>query len=75
MDRLELQRRNRVLRDYFEGRDWDENNEYALKRHLVLNSDRLLPAYPLLVDDEWEVEPNRDQAGRGDLLFLVVLSC
>jgi hypothetical protein len=69
MDKPELERRDRVLRAYFEGRDWDKNNEYALKRRLVLNSQSLLPGYPLLFDDEWEVEPNRNQKGRGDLLF------
>jgi hypothetical protein len=69
MDKPELERRDRVLRAYFEGRDWDKNNEYALKRRLVLNSQSLLLGYPLLFDDEWEVEPNRNQKGRGDLLF------
>lgn len=64
-----MQRRDQVLRAYFQGRDWDENNEYALKRYLVLNSHKLLPDYPLLIDDEWEVEPNRNQEGQGDLLF------
>jgi hypothetical protein len=35
MDKAEIQRRNQVLRAYFKGRDWDENNEYNLTRHLV----------------------------------------
>lgn len=69
MSKAEMQRRDQVLRAYFQGRDWDENNEYALKRYLVLNSHKLLPDYPLLIDDEWEVEPNRNQEGQGDLLF------
>jgi len=69
MNRADLDRRNQVLRAYFTGRDWDDNNEYALKRDLVLNSHELLPNYPLLIDDEWEVEPNRTQDGKGDLLF------
>jgi len=69
MNRADLERRNQVLRAYFEGRDWDDNNENALKRDLVRRSHELLPAYPLLIDDEWEVEPNRTQDGKGDLLF------
>jgi len=64
-----MQKRDQVLRAYFQGRDWDENNEYALKRDLVLNSHELLPGYPLLIDNEWEAEPNRNQEGKGDLLF------
>lgn len=64
-----MQRRDQVLRAYFQGRDWDDNNEFALKRHLILNSHELLPGYPLLINDEWEAEPNRNQEGRGDLLF------
>ena len=69
MNRADIERRNRVLRTYFQERDWDENNEYALKRYLVLHSHELLPDHPLLMDDEWEVEPNRNQEGKGDLLF------
>ncbi len=69
IDRSEVQRRDEVLRAYFQGRDWDENKEYALKRDLVLRSAELLPDYPYLVDDEWEVEANRTQDGKGDLIF------
>lgn len=69
IDRSEVQRRDEVLRAYFQGRDWDENQEYALKRDLVLRSAELLPDYPYLFDDEWEVEANRTQDGKGDLIF------
>jgi len=69
MDRADVEHRNQVLRSYFEGRDWDANNEHALKRYLVQNSHKLLPNYPFVIDDEWEAEPNRNQEGRGDLLF------
>ena len=61
--------RDRVLRDYFQGKNWDKNNEFELKRKLVLNSSRLLPHLPYLVDDEWEVEASRAEQGRGDLVF------
>lgn len=63
-----IEHRDRVLRAYFEGRDWDENQEYLLKRDLVLNSDELLPAYPYLIEHEWE-ERGRTHRGRGDLVF------
>jgi hypothetical protein len=69
INRSEVQRRDQVLRAYFQGRDWDENKEYALKRNLVLHSSELLPDYPYLFDDEWEVEANRTQDGKGDLVF------
>jgi Holliday junction resolvase-like predicted endonuclease len=69
MNKSEMERRDQVLRAYFQGRDWDENNEYVLTRHLVLNSYELLPDYPLIIDDQWEAEPNRNQEGEGDLLF------
>ncbi len=69
MNTANLEHRDRVLRAYFEGRNWDQNNEYALRRHLVLHSEALLPTYPFVVDDEWEVQPNRGQEGKGDLIF------
>ena len=69
MNRSEIQHRDQVLRAYFQGRDWDKNEEYTLKRDLVLHSTELLPNYPFLVDDEWEVEANRAQDGKGDLVF------
>ncbi len=69
MDIKEIEHRNQVLRAYFEGRDWDSNNEYALKRKLVLNSTKLLSKYQYVVEDEWEVEPSRSDKGRGDLVF------
>ncbi|MGB3138703.1 MAG: hypothetical protein WBB18_17975 [Nodosilinea sp.] len=75
MNKIEMQRRDQVLRAYFLGRDWDDNNELALKRDLVLRSQELLPNYPLLINDEWEVEPNRTQDGKGDLLFTDGAGC
>jgi hypothetical protein len=69
MNLNEIQHRDRVLRAYFEGRDWDKNNEFALKRKLILHSKQLLPQFPYVIDDEWEVEPSRTDQGRGDLIF------
>ena len=69
MKRSEIERRNRLLRNYFDGRDWDAVGEYGLKRELVLNSSQLLPNYSFVIDDEWEVEPGRSDQGRGDLVF------
>jgi hypothetical protein len=69
MDKSKIEHRNYVLREYFKGRDWDGNNEYALKRQLVLRSHQLLPNYPYLIEDEWEVESGRTDKGRGDLVF------
>lgn len=69
MDRAEAERRDRVLRTYFEGRDWDEAIEAKLARELVLGSAEVLPAFPFVVDYEWEEVPGRSQDGRGDLLF------
>ncbi|WP_239112898.1 hypothetical protein [Halomicronema sp. CCY15110] len=69
IDRAEIGHRDRVLRAYFEGRYWDGNEEFALKRELVLSSSQLLPDYPFVVDDEWEAEPNQGDRGKGDLIF------
>lgn len=69
MNLSQIEHRNQVLRAYFEGRDWDTNGEYALKRKLVLNSTKLLPDYPYVIEDEWEVQPGRTDRGRGDLVF------
>ena len=69
MDRAEAQRRDGVLRAFFDGKDWDDNDEFKLKRRLVLASAELLPAFPFLVDDEWDVVPGHTNHGRGDLVF------
>ncbi|MEO1744208.1 MAG: hypothetical protein AAFR99_20675 [Cyanobacteria bacterium J06629_9] len=69
MELSEIRRRDQVIRAYIEGRDWDSIGEYALKRQLVLESRRLLPDYPYVIDDEWDVEPGHTQHGRGDLIF------
>lgn len=69
MNKIEIQHRNQVLRAYYLGRAWDKNKEYLLKRSLVLYSAELLSDYPYLIDDEWEVEANRTQDGKGDLIF------
>jgi hypothetical protein len=65
MDRAEAVRRDRVLRACFEGRDWDEGIEARLTRELVLGSVEVLPAFPYLVDHEWERVPGLSQQGRG----------
>lgn len=69
MERSEIEHCDRILRAYFEGRNWDRNNEYSLKRKLILNSSQLLPNYSYVIEDEWEVEPGRTDKGRGDLVF------
>ncbi|MDB9529598.1 hypothetical protein PN498_26645 [Oscillatoria sp. CS-180] len=69
IDKADIEHRDRVLRAYFEGRDWDGNNEHALKRKLVMNSPELLPDYAFIIDDEWEAEQNRGEQGKGDLIF------
>lgn len=69
LNKADMERRNQVIRAYFADRDWDKNSEYELKRYLVLNSHDLLPGYPLVIDDEWEVAPNQAQDGKGDLVF------
>lgn len=65
----EAQRRDRILRAYFDGKDWDDNDEYKLKREFVLNSRAEMPDFPFVVDDEWEVVPGKTNGGRGDLVF------
>jgi hypothetical protein len=69
MDRAEAEHRDRVLRAYFEGRDWSGGAEFTLIRELVISGHALLEGFPFLVDYEWEVEQGRSQEGRGDLLF------
>ena len=75
MNQLEIEHRNQILRTYLEGRTWDRNGEYALKRQLVLMSTQLLPDYPYVIEDEWEVEPGRTDLGRGDLVFTDGAGC
>lgn len=69
MDRAEAERRDRVLREFFVGKDWDHNDEFILKRSLVLRSGELLPDCPFVIDDEWDVLPGHTNHGRGDLVF------
>ena len=69
MDKLEIEHRDKTLQDYFLGRIWDFNNEYLLKQKLVLERDKLMPDYPYIFDDEWEVETSLSNEGKGDLIF------
>jgi hypothetical protein len=69
VNQAEIQHRDQVLRTYFRGRGWDRNNEFLLKRQLILHSSKLLPRYPYVIDDEWEVEASYTDKGRGDLIF------
>lgn len=69
MDRSEAVRRDRILRAFFDGKDWDQNDEFLLKRRLVSESSTLLPDFPFVIDDEWEFEPGHTNEGRGDLIF------
>jgi hypothetical protein len=75
IDRIEIGHRDRILRAYFEGRAWDGNEEFTLKRELVLKSYDILPMYPFLIDSDWEVHPNMAQAGQGDLIFTDGAEC
>ena len=69
IDRAKIEHRDRVLRAYFEGRNWDGNQEFALTQEVVMRRQELLPDYPFVFDYEWEVEPNRSDNGKGDLIF------
>jgi hypothetical protein len=69
MDHREASRRDATLRAFFDGKDWDKNEEFVLKRELVRRSFELLPGYPLLVEDEWDVVSGMTNHGRGDLVF------
>jgi hypothetical protein len=75
MEHERILHRDKVLHCYFAGRDWDENDEYTLKRKLVLNRDRLLPQYPYVIEDEWDVIDSRTDLGRGDLVFADGTGC
>lgn len=69
MNTNEIEYRDQVIRTYIKNRNWDKNNEFLLKQKLLLNSDQLLPKYPFVVEDEWEVEFGRSDSGLGDLIF------
>jgi hypothetical protein len=69
VDKSEIVHRDQVIRGYFEGRNWDKNGEYSLKRKLILDSRQLFPNYSYVIEDEWEVEPGRTDQGCGDLVF------
>jgi hypothetical protein len=64
-----IENRDQVLHRYFDGRNWDENGEFILKRKLVLERTQLLPEYRYVIEDEWEVTDGRTDLGRGDLVF------
>ena len=66
---MDFDYRNKVLRKYFNDRNWDKNDEYLLKQKLVRYSTELLPEYPYLIEDEWEVEIGKSDEGKGDLVF------
>ncbi len=61
--------RDRVMRSWFDGRTWDSNAEFKLKRDLIREGLPELAPFPMLIDDEWEVLPGATNGGRGDLLF------
>lgn len=65
ISREEAVRRDGVLRAYLAGFDWDLTGEGALRRHLVLHSETLVPGFPLLVGLEWSARTGH----AGDLLF------
>jgi hypothetical protein len=69
MDKYQIEYRDRVLRAYIRDRNWDKNDEYLLKQQLVKHSTILLPEYPYLIEDEWEVETSQSDKGKGDLVF------
>lgn len=69
MDHAEAQRRDRVLRVWFEGKDWNKSPEYQLARDLLLNQPTEPAGFPFLVDYEWEVVEGSAQFGRGDMVF------
>lgn len=69
MDYAEAQRRDRVLRCWFEGRDWSKSPEYQLARSLVMEPPEILQEFAFVVDYEWEVVEGFSQLGRGDLVF------
>lgn len=69
MEPTEFEKRDTVMRAFFAGKDWDNNDEFKLKRSFVLRSRTLLPFHPFLIDDEWDVVPGRTNEGRGDLVF------
>ena len=75
MNIREVEHRDSVLRSYFKGRDWDQNSEFRLKQKLVLNSSVLLAKYPYVIEDEWEVIPDRSSEGKGDLVFTDAFGC
>lgn len=69
VEKAEIEHRDRILHAYFLGRTWDLNNEFLLKRKLVLERNTLLPSYQYIFDDEWEVETSLSNEGKGDLIF------
>ena len=69
MDKYQIEYRNQVLRTYFRDRNWDKNDEYLLKQQFVKHSIILLPEYPYLIEDEWEVKDGQSDKGKGDLVF------
>ena len=56
IDKYETEHRNKVLRAYFSGRNWDRNDEYLLKQKLVRCSTELLPEYPYSTFHQYEVQ-------------------
>ena len=69
LQRAEAMHRDRVLRSYFAGNDWDRGDEFLLIRDLVVRSSELLPDYPYVIEHEWDVVAGKTNEGRGDLVF------
>ena len=69
MEQSEIRYRNKIISDYHLSRTWDENKEFLLKSELIMSSKTLMPIYPYVVEDEWEVIADKSDEGMGDLVF------
>ena len=69
MNQKEIEYRDQLIRHYLQQQNWDDSGEFSLKRKLIENSHQLLPDFPYIIDDEWEVESGRSDRGVGDLIF------
>lgn len=69
MEQSEIRYRNKTISDYHLSRTWDENKEFLLKSELIMSRKTLMPMYPYVVEDEWEVITGKSDEGMGDLVF------
>ncbi len=72
ISREELVHRDLVIRNFINGKDWDQNPEFLLVKDVINDLGNRRPElinYKYIYDYEWEVKQGETHKGKGDLIF------